>query len=178
MKSITEKLDDLIRNKSYDHLSEDEQLLVKSQLGDQDAYKRLQTLVKQFADYPEMEVSPVVKKTLLADFKQRNRSFWIRALAYKVPAYSYLLLVLISMALLWIYRPVERIEVPKMVQLPAVVDTVMIHAPADTVVIEKTIRVPVYLTRQVESATEKSATTKSKTLQDREGLTDLLVSTK
>jgi len=175
-----DKLDRLIREKSYDSLTSEERIFVDGQIDGEKAYNDLWSLILQTQQTDSIPVTPSVKIDLVNQFKnkyQRTPLFWLN---YKMPAYANVLLIAIAVLAVWYLKPAEQVVVDRLVtiQIPGKIDTLMIQLPADTVFIEKRIRVevPVYVTKiEVPEPAQLHASIKGNSLSNQQGLRDLLV---
>jgi hypothetical protein len=177
------QLDELLRRKSYHKLTADELEFVTEQIGGEKPYNELKEMVMTAMQSQSIPVGVAVKQDLVHRFKgkhQRAPFFWLR---YQMPAYVNVLLIVIAVAAAWYLKPVEQVIIdrPVTVQLPGRTDTLMISSPADTIFIEKRIRVevPVYITKTAEPIKEVSPKMiQGNSMSDQQGLRDLLVSGK
>lgn len=173
------KLDELLRQKSYQELTSDELQFVEEQIGGEQAYNELKFLVVKAQQTGSKPISPRIKSDLLHRIKaknQRSSFFW---LSYKTPVYANVLLVVVAILFVWYLKPAKEVIVEKAVtvQLPPIIDTLLIQLPPDTIFIEKQIRVevPVYITATEEAPAEDSII-KGISLGDQQALKELLVS--
>ena len=145
------KLDDLLRSKSYQELTEEQKFWIDNELGGEEAYSRLRGIVTSSASELHMEVDSSVKQSLMRQIKMKNQSHIGRIFNFKVPAYLTLIVVLFSLAFVLLAEPETKV-VEKIVEIPSqpVIDTLYIETRADTVYIERTKEVPVYLTLETE----------------------------
>ncbi len=175
------KLDELLKQKSYEELSFEESQFVEEQVGGEQAYNDLRLLVAQSQQSMSMPVRHAVKRDLSHRFKIKYQKAPLYWLSYKTPVYANVLLVVVAILLAWYLKPAEQVIAEKIVtvQLPARVeiDTLFVRLPADTVFIEKRIRVevPVYITATEEPPADRPII-KGSTLSDQQGLRELLVS--
>ena len=176
-----EKMDELIRLKSFSDLTREEKEWVKDQMGGEEAYTRLRTLVLEVSSEKVPDVPGSLKKSLVMAMRMKHsrpRSVWYNILNYRIPAYAGFLALLLIMTLYAITLPPEEVIVEKTVEVPSepVVDTVYIQSKPDTIFIEKIIEKPIYLTREVEKTEpgKSPATLSGKSLADQEDIRSLL----
>ena len=75
-----DRLDELIKTKDYDLLTNEEQLFVTEQIGSQQAYAKLRSLVIEAQRSESIAVAPTVKSNLIGKFKSKHRKpafFWL-----------------------------------------------------------------------------------------------------
>jgi len=176
-----DKLEELLRQKSYQQLTADELQFVSEQIGEEKSYNDLKEMVMTAQQSQSMPVGSSVKHDLVHQFKTKHQSTPFLLLSYKMPAYVNALLIAVAVIAVWYLKPTEQVIVdrPVTVQLPGKIDTLMIQSPADTIFIEKRIRVevPIYITKTVEvPQVALPQVIKGNSMSDQQGLRDLLVS--
>ncbi len=142
-----DKIDWLLREKSYEALNKEEKQLADEQLGGEKAYQDLRSLILLASSEPERKTAPQTKQALLALFKQKHRPAWLGIFAYKIPAYASAAIVILAVALAFLFTPEKERVVEKIVSIPTtpVIDTVIV-AQHDTVYLEKVVEKTIYLT--------------------------------
>jgi hypothetical protein len=177
-----DKLDGLIRVKNYEALSVEERIFVSGQLGGEQAFTNLRSLVLEAQQSESLLVTSSVKADLVKQFKGKHQKTSFVWLGYRMPAYAQALLLIFVIVSVWFLKPTEQVIIDRAVtvQLPGKTDTLMIQLPADTVFIEKRIRVevPVYITKTEADVKDSPEVIKGSSLSDQQGLRDLLVSGK
>lgn len=184
MKSdYSEYIDHLIKTKSYSDLSAEEKEYVDENIGGVKSYESLSRIVKGLQK--EMEVSSSTKQSLVRMMKEKNKSVWSLAMSYKIPAYFFFIFLPIIIFLTVIVSPEKVRMVETQVEIPGktIVDTVYLKQEPDTVFVERTVRIPVYITQNIEEENESVDEKKAeqpikKSLADQEDLRKLLSQTK
>lgn len=173
-----DKLDALLRQKSYNGLTLEEKQFVEEHIGGEKAYDELFSMIDFAKNSKKVPISSDVKRSLTNKFKSKQQSS-ISWLNFKLPVYANMPIVALLVIIVWVFLPAKEVEVEKIVtvQLPPKVDTLIVQSPPDTVYFEKkiTIEVPVYITKKEEPLTTAPKIT-GQTLAEQQGLTDLLVS--
>lgn len=177
------QLDELLKQKSYQQLTADEVQFVSEQIGEEKPYNDLKEMVMTARQSQSIPVASSVKHGLVQRLKGKHQRTPLFLLSYKIPAYTNVLLIVVAVIAVWYLKPTEQVivERPVTVQLPGKTDTLMIQSPADTIYIEKRIRVevPVYITKTVEPTKEElPQVIQGNAMGDQQGLRDLLVSGK
>ena len=176
MKKEFERLDELVKNKTYQTLTEEERTWVDEMLG-QERYEELYGLVSGLKVETKRPVRPAVKRDLVQAFEQKHHAYsWYEL---KMPAWSTVPLAMVLIVLTWLLLPAKEVIVERqqLVNVP-VIDTVTVQLPADTIYIERKVRVevPVYLTKVVEvPVAPKKVESKGKSLAEEQELQGLLV---
>ena len=177
-----DKLDTLLRERSYQELTEKERAFVDNEIGGEKAFNELKSMAMQLSGEQQVAVNPSVKAELMRNFKHKHRSVFMTAAEYKTPFYLNIAAsVLLAVVIYWL-MPAKSVEVIKTVteQLPPRIDTVTVQMPADTVFITETrtikVNVPVYVASN-ETKEEKQVEISGSTLKDQKALLDLLSET-
>lgn len=178
-----EYLDELLKNKNWAELTQNERAYVQETIGGEEAYNRYAELLIQSGLGAAKPVSKQVNKQLMAHFKSRNRSAVYSILNYRLPAYAYFALAAVFLLVVWQVSLVENVKVvTQEVFLPGKTDTVLVQLPPDTIVIERIIKekVPVYMAKKSEVKQDGVSTPvmEGSSLADDVGLTDFLVSSR
>ena len=141
-----DKLDTLLKSLTYEQLSASEKAYVEEQIGGERAYRDMQQWMTDLRHSPEAPVSPSVKTDLMKRYKDKHHSWVVKVVQFQTPAYLNVAASLVLLLLFWLVMPTKQVEISKPVTVLQV-DTVTVHAPADTVYIRETVRVkvPVYV---------------------------------
>ncbi len=173
-----DRLDAILRTKTYADLSEEERSWVDETLGRKN-FEELSQMVSTLSDEKSRAVRPSVKADLLKEMKRKNRGALARWMSFRTPMYANVLAMLLLVILVWVALPAKVVIVEKPVTLRVpVVDTITVQLPSDTVFIERQVRVevPVYLTRTEQPKEVIQKEVKGKALGEDEALRELLVS--
>lgn len=178
----TEKLDLLLKTKSYHQLDDDDKVIVKELLGDRDDYERFRSLILPIVMEQRMTVDKGVKQALIHKMKSKNKKQGWGFFNYKIPAYMAVLLLFLFTMAVYTFAPTKEVFVEKIVTIPSVpvVDTVLVESQPDTVFVEKIVRVkvPIYLVAEKEKPEVKPRTKETnlsgKSLADQKELRSLL----
>lgn len=169
-----EKIESLLKSKSYDVLTHMERQLVDQELS-QEVYEELRLGMNQLKG-ERLKVPKTVHQSLMAEFKQQESSAWSGLFSRKVPAYS-LLVPLVLLIGIILFLPEREVAVvnDRIVEV-MVRDTIQVTR-VDTLWRERLVQVPklVYVTKDVtpERTVELPATKRS--LGDQKELMDLVV---
>ena len=174
------RLDELLQSKDFKDLDPDEKKWIEEELGGEEAYMKLRSIVNASASEPEMSVSGSVKQSLMTAMKRKNQPQWAKLINFQIPAYVGALILFISIVFVILAEPQTQV-VEKIVEVPSdpVIDTVFVQTKADTVFIDRIKEVPVYLT--VEETPEQVTPEEpippltSKSLADQEEIRKLIV---
>lgn len=178
---LNNKIDVLLKTKSYTELSEQEQLWVNENLGGETAYQNLASAIQRASQEQKMSVKSSTKKALMQQMKASKEPFWSKIIHYKVPAYASALMLVLAVGLTFFLTSQKEVIVEKRIALSAktIVDTVKIAQPNDTIFVEKIKEVPVYITEQktISNPTQTPAKNNlsEKSLADQKELKNLLV---
>ena len=174
-----ERIDHLIKTKTIEDLTSSESSLIERELGLEN-FRELSQLAQGLKDEKYRSTSSSVKRDLSAEFKKRNRPFYISILSHKLPVYVQFICLIFLVPLIWILIPEKEIVIENKVTVTVPVhDTITIQLPADTVFIQKEIRVPVFQTKIVEVSPERKSNdtqVKAKNFAEEKTLNELLVS--
>lgn len=181
----TERLDILLRTKSYDDLNDDDKVIVSELLGTRKEYEKVSSTIRSISKEAYVPVDKEVKQALIDKMKSKNKPYAWGVLNYKVPAYLAIMAFLLFSMAIYMYSPEQQIYIERVVKIPSptVIDTVLIMSQPDTVFIEKIVKVnvPVYLTSekkepviQTENSPIKQVNLRGKSLADQKELRSLL----
>ena len=146
------KLESLLRLKSFEDLTVDEKGWIMQNFDhDEQSYDSLHKTIDGLATEKNQAVPSHYRKNLVQLYKKTHQPAWRRLVLYKTPLYANLLVMGFIGIIIWLSRPTKQVIVENIVtrETPARVDTLIVKAPSDTVIIERTITIekPVYLTR-------------------------------
>jgi hypothetical protein len=175
-----DKLDTLLRERSYQELTEKERAFIDKEIGGEKAFNELKAMAMQLSGEQKVAINPSVKTDLMRNFKRKHRSVFLTAAEYKTPFYLNIAASVVLAVVIYWLMPAKRVEVIKTVteQLPPRIDTLTVQMPADTVYIRETIKVnvPVYVAAN-ETKEENKVEISGSTLKDQKALMDLLSET-
>ena len=143
-----ERLETLLKSKSYEALTQEEQDWVETEIGGERAFKHLAQFMIELSAEPIQKPSPKTKKELVNAFRSKNQTTWSRVLSYRMPVIASAFVWILIAIGFWFTIPKKEVIVEKQIPFETVkLDTLYVELPQDTVIIEKTIRieVPVYL---------------------------------
>ena len=178
-----DRLEQLLQEGNFDALEEKDQLWIEQRLGGAESFSTLRETVGMAKKGRELPVKLRRKSDLIKHFRQQHQPKWKLALQWKVPAHAAALAIIVMAALVYLLIPAKERVVEKVVWQDPVVDTVFVSSKPDTVIIERTIEKPIYLTvyktipqenSNLKLAVERKP--KGKSLADQADIKDILVS--
>jgi hypothetical protein len=181
MKNIDDfdRLDQLLKAKSYNELSNEEKSWVDDKVG-MNSYEELHGIIHKLQLDHEIKTKHTTKQALLSKMKAKHgRSGAFAWLNYKTPVFANLMILVAILSGFYFIQPTKEviIEKPITVNVP-VIDTLIIQSPPDTVYIEKRvlIEVPIYLTGNLAVPEKQDKEIPKKSFSEQKALQDLLVS--
>ena len=170
-----EKIESLLKNKSYDELSKSERALVDQELSKEN-YEELRLSIVGLRD-EKLKVGRDVKRSLMHEMRPKSSFNPFSLLQARIPAYAMLIPLLLFF--FFIFSKPEEVEIPEAQIVEVMVyDTVRVKQ-IDTLVVERVIRIPqkVYITentipedvKSVKKAVEKT------TLSDQTEIMNLVI---
>lgn len=182
MKEDFDRLEKLLKTGDFQTLDSQDKLWVEKNLSGEEAFSKLQRIVSETKMEREKSVHPGVKADLMNKFHQKHQPQWKLAFQWSVPAYAAGLFLIVCTTLIYFLVPTKERVVEKLVLQDPVIDTVFVASKPDTVFIEQTVEVPVYVTVYKEVEPENLPTLagvrkpKGKSLADQSDIKDILVS--
>ncbi|WP_421871828.1 hypothetical protein [Marinoscillum sp.] len=175
MENNLEYIDHLIRTKAYEELNEEELKLIQQHMGSKESFEHFKGLVGAVSS-SAYHPSKQVKAKLMTNFKRRHQSWFDLAISYQTPAYLNLSLILLAALIFWIFIPPKEVMVkdPIVVELPGKTDTLIVEKPADTVFIERVVRVKVPVLMASEKPEQPKPVNGSRTMADQQELWELV----
>ncbi|WP_424962805.1 hypothetical protein [Ekhidna sp.] len=170
-----EKIESLLKSKSYDELSREERVIVERELS-KETYEELRVSIMGIRG-EKLKVSKDTKQSLLNEMKPKSSFSPFALLQVRVPAYA-LLIPLLFFFFILLREPNEvRIPEARIVEV-MLHDTIRIQQ-IDTLVVERVIRVPqmIYITENTNVAETTSAKKEVErtTLSDQTEILDLVI---
>ncbi len=170
-----EKIESLLKSKTYDELTKAERSLIDKELT-QETYEELR-MSMQMLQGEKLHVRKDVKQSLMKEFKQKDRSPVYSLFQFKLPAYTHVFsLALIVYLIFFMPRPEKIVPQDRIVEV-MIRDTVQV-TQVDTLWIERVIKVPtpVYVTQEL-NAEEPTEIVQvgNKALSDQKEVMDLVV---
>lgn len=158
MKDIN-KIDNLLKTKSYDQLNEEDLKLVKEEFASRESYEAYRQMVV-LATENDYAPGRDVKRKLDESLRLVNPVWWQLILQAKVPAYAAVPAMVLLLVMGYILKSPEQIiiEKPQIVEAEPIIDTVFVeNTVTDTLIIEKVrrVEVPVYISLNQKSGKEE-----------------------
>ncbi len=182
MKDLEKYLDNILKTKSYNELTEDELRIIKEEFGGERGFVQFKNLVMA-ASANDLSPNRNVKQKLDEAVELMYPSLWQRLVNVQVPAYAAVpAMILLMLFAYWIKQPeTQIIEKQQIVQADPIIDTVFVETEADTVFIEniRRVEVPVYITlneEKVKPKKEEDEVFEGSNLTQQSDLMDLLTS--
>lgn len=173
-----EKLDQLIKTKSFDQLSEQEKQWVLKLLPDIQVYTKVRHMITEVHTDATPKLARSTKIDLMHQFKTKHSSTSFGWLYYKLPAHASFLCAIGLALLFWLLTPTKEIvvEKPVTVHLPGRVDTLIVRSAPDTIYVHKVkrVEVPVYITQHEKMISEPNI--QGSSMAEQSELDDFLVS--
>lgn len=182
-KHVFEQLENLVVNKTFSELTTEEHDFVMEQVGSEKAFNELKTMIELAKSQAIVPTENKTRSDLTRYFKAKHKKSYPSWIRVQVPVYLNAIILLILALGLWQFLPEKEVIVEKKVTeyvtLPA--DTITISAPADTIYIEKIVKInqPIYIEKVAETKEEQERKVKAgKPLSKQQGLKELLVTGK
>jgi len=181
-RKLTENIDELLKNKSFQELDAQDRLLVSQHIGGETEYEHLRAIVLAASREKEIVVAKDIKESLVNKMKAQHRPAWLSLLSYQIPAYATIITILLFAFAFYFLGPKREVQVIKTITKTSdpIIDTVLLSSVPDTVFIERRIeiKVPVYLTvneeNKPEVQEEKEIVRSGKSLADQVELRSIL----
>ncbi len=170
-----EKIEKLLKSKSYSELSSDERSLIESELT-QEVYEELRQAITQ-VQREKLQVNKSLKKSLMKEFKETNNSRLPVIFRWKIPALTHIIPLVVIVYLAFFMPKNERVITQDRIVEIMVRDTVQINQ-VDTLYLERIVKVPtpVYVTREPKQTTSpEKIQTVNRSLSDQKEVLDLVV---
>lgn len=170
-----ERIERLLKTKSYDDLSKAEKDLIDQELSQQ-VYEELQMGINQVSG-ERIKVHRDIKRSLMSEFRKEDKVGFFSFAAKRLPAYVHVILIMIIGYLAFLLPPKERIITQDRMVEVMVLDTIEVTR-VDTLFVEKFVKVPTPVYVAQDPNTSKSDEVKqvsNRSISEQKDVMDLVV---